>query len=65
MIEGFVIYAVIYGLISYATSRRYPAMGQKIVLWIVLFVFTFPGFILALVFWSGLISAFSDNPVKP
>jgi hypothetical protein len=65
MIEGFIIYAVLYGLLGYAVTRRYRATVQKVVFLILLFLLTFPGFLLCLVFWSGVISAFSSEPLHP
>lgn len=61
MTEGFIIYAALYGLIGYLGTRGAASNGRKVVIWIVLFVFTFPGFLITLFFWSSLISAFSDS----
>jgi hypothetical protein len=65
MIEGFTIYAVLYGLLGYAATRSYCATAQKIMFWILLFLLTFPSFLLCLVFWSGVISALSNEPSNP
>lgn len=62
MIEGFIIYAVLYGLIGYLGTRGAITTKHKVVIWIGVFVVTFPGFLITLFFWTSLISAFSDHP---
>lgn len=62
MIEGILIYGVVYGLLGNVLTRQVANNTGKVVLWIILFVMTFPGFFLWLVFWSGVGAAFSTNP---
>jgi hypothetical protein len=64
MIEGFLIYAAVVGLAGYFVTRRAPTIGRKLIVWAILLLMTFPGFYLTLVFWSSIISAFSDGPLK-
>jgi ABC-type dipeptide/oligopeptide/nickel transport system permease component len=62
MVEGFTIYAVLFCLIGYLFARQCATPVKKVIALIILFVLTFPGFLITLFFWSSIIAAFGDNP---
>jgi predicted small integral membrane protein len=64
VIESLVIYLVIVGVICYFMTRQVPSTGRKILIWIIFFICTFPGYFLWMIVWSALIGGLSEAP-KP